>query len=118
MTEQPEGPVFYDRCRACGSDKLLGQGLADEMIERGIVPATFRFSLQNYEGLPLDEAAMQRLPFGASVPGIKAVADACGECGTLRVIRYERLSMSKKPMPEKLTRPLLVPPNPGDLRNN
>ena len=118
MTDQPQPTVHFEKCGACGSEKLLAQGLAAEMIERGLVGPTFRFSLQEYTGLPLDQAAQERLPFGATIPGIKAVVDGCAECGTLRIIRYDRTMATKQPPPEKLTKPILVPPGVGNLRAN
>ena len=74
----------YNECKVCGSKETISGRVKDEEVEKGKVRPELNTFLQQTQVAIMDVGKTT-----LTVPLITAWIDACAECGTLRVVRYD-----------------------------
>lgn len=95
----------FKRCPVCGSEKRLGESLANDIKERKLAGEDFTFSLQLCQGIVKDDRKEGGYPIGTKVPTIIAMMDACSDCGCVYITRYQIGEVTKQPQKPKIVLP-------------
>jgi len=97
MTEGNKGFIKqFNKCPGCGSGERFYGRILKGLQDRGLVAKEIKcFAFQLQEGIPLPEGKLATLPFGAEIPGFKAIWDICFDCGMNYFVHLEERIVKK-----------------------
>ena len=98
-------------CPACHSTKRFFETMTKELKERGLAGEDFNFRLDAKRGVVADPKRQASILIGTSLPAFEFATDICENCGTIYVVKLQRLTAH-----QTLTPVDRLPPNRADRR--
>ena len=117
MELKTEGKEFvreFKVCPACGSSERFFESMVTELRERGLASPGWSYYLDAKQGVVFDKAKEATLLIGSKMPAFAFCSDICVECGTIYVVKLQRMAAEKSldmPVPAN-------PPNRAERRRN
>lgn len=89
----------FTQCPNCGSEERFCNNIALELKERGLARENFNFYYDERVGGAIDQAKAPMLIIGSTIPGFHICVDVCEDCGTMYVVKLERIEAKAMPAP-------------------
>lgn len=118
MKSETEGEGFvkeFKVCPACGSKVRFFEEMTTDLRERGLTSPGWGYYLDAKQGVVFDKAKEATLLIGSKMPAFAFCSDICVECGTIYVVKLQRMSAEKSL--NVATEPL-PPANRAERRRN
>ena len=95
----------FNQCPSCGSVERFCKNIATELRERGLARENFNFYYDERTGGAIDQAKANMLIIGSTIPGFHICVDICEDCGTMYVVKLERVEARTSPAPNRKAPP-------------